>query len=105
MTEGDPFAALGLAAREDVSDDDVRAAWRRIAAAVVTLAFLAAGWSPGTAGVLTGAVTWLTATLWRERRGWLGRWSLTVLFRQGERRPRREALKEGFCPRIRREVL
>ena len=153
MAESDPFAALGLAARADISDDDVRAAWRRIAAAahpdrddggdpvqfaaaaaaymrlrtsfgrgealadmaaasavprwrrlgrplsagrplrlavrvlaaaaVVTLAFLAAGWSPGTAGVLTGAVTWLTATLWRERRGWLGRWSLTVLFRQG----------------------
>jgi curved DNA-binding protein CbpA len=29
----DPFAALGLAARPDLSDDDVRAAWRRIAAA------------------------------------------------------------------------
>ena len=32
MTD-DPFAALGLPARADVSDDDVRAAWRRIAAA------------------------------------------------------------------------
>jgi curved DNA-binding protein CbpA len=29
----DPFAALGLAARPDLTDDDVRAAWRRIAAA------------------------------------------------------------------------
>jgi curved DNA-binding protein CbpA len=29
----DPFAVLGLAARPDLSDDDVRAAWRRIAAA------------------------------------------------------------------------
>lgn len=29
----DPFAALGLPARADLSDDDVRAAWRRIAAA------------------------------------------------------------------------
>jgi curved DNA-binding protein CbpA len=29
----DPFALLGLAARPDLSDDDVRAAWRRIAAA------------------------------------------------------------------------
>jgi curved DNA-binding protein CbpA len=29
----DPFAALGLAARTDLTDDDVRAAWRRIAAA------------------------------------------------------------------------
>src|SRR5208283_243170 len=30
----DPFAILGLAARPDLTDDDVRAAWRRIAAAV-----------------------------------------------------------------------
>lgn len=29
----DPFAALGLPARADVTDDEVRAAWRRIAAA------------------------------------------------------------------------
>jgi curved DNA-binding protein CbpA len=29
----DPFRALGLPARADLSDDDVRAAWRRIAAA------------------------------------------------------------------------
>jgi curved DNA-binding protein CbpA len=33
VTEHDPFAALGLPARPDLSDDDVRAAWRRIAAA------------------------------------------------------------------------
>ena len=29
----DPFAALGLPVRSDLSDDDVRAAWKRIAAA------------------------------------------------------------------------
>jgi curved DNA-binding protein CbpA len=29
----DPFAALGLPARPDLTDDEVRAAWRRIAAA------------------------------------------------------------------------
>lgn len=29
----DPFAALGLPARPDLTDDDVRAAWRRVAAA------------------------------------------------------------------------
>lgn len=29
----DPFAALGLPRRADLTDDDVRAAWRRIAAA------------------------------------------------------------------------
>ena len=32
MTAG-PFAALGLPARPDLTDDDIRAAWRRIAAA------------------------------------------------------------------------
>jgi curved DNA-binding protein CbpA len=31
-TDGEPFAALGLPARPDLTDDDVRAAWRRIAA-------------------------------------------------------------------------
>jgi curved DNA-binding protein CbpA len=30
---GDPFATLGLPARSDLTDEDVRAAWRRIAAA------------------------------------------------------------------------
>jgi curved DNA-binding protein CbpA len=30
---GDPFAVLGLPARAGLSDDDVRAAWKRIAAA------------------------------------------------------------------------
>jgi hypothetical protein len=149
----DPFAALGLPARADLSDDDVRAAWRRIAAAthpdrddggsperyaaaaaayatlrtpfgrgealadmaepratpgrcprsllpgrsllagrslltgqslltgpprrwaarllvaaaVAAFAFAAAGWSPGTVGVVAGAATWLAAALWRER--------------------------------------
>ena len=29
----DPFRALGLPARPDLTDDDVRAAWRRVAAA------------------------------------------------------------------------
>jgi hypothetical protein len=127
----DPFETLGLPARADVTDDDVRAAWRRIAAAthpdrddggdparfavaaaayaalrtsygrgealadmrahgtgsrlplsggglrgrtlllgaralgaaaVGTIAVLAAGWTPGAIGVLTGTLTWLAAT-------------------------------------------
>ncbi len=33
MTTDNPFAALGLPARAGLSDDDVRAAWRRLAAA------------------------------------------------------------------------
>ncbi|MBV9451200.1 MAG: J domain-containing protein [Streptosporangiaceae bacterium] len=32
MTGDNPFEALGLQARADLTDDDVRAAWRRIAA-------------------------------------------------------------------------
>jgi curved DNA-binding protein CbpA len=31
--EADPFTVLGLPARPEVGDDEVRAAWRRIAAA------------------------------------------------------------------------
>ncbi len=34
MRGADPFAVLGLPARPDLSDDDIRAAWRRIAAAI-----------------------------------------------------------------------
>jgi curved DNA-binding protein CbpA len=33
MTSNNPFAVLGLPGRADLSDDDVRAAWRRLAAA------------------------------------------------------------------------
>jgi hypothetical protein len=33
MTGQDPYRALGLAPSRDLTDDDVRAAWRRIAAA------------------------------------------------------------------------
>ena len=41
----DPFTMLGLAARRDLTDEDVRAAWRRIAA--VTHPDLADGGDPG----------------------------------------------------------
>lgn len=34
MRPADPFTVLGLPARPDLSDDDIRAAWRRIAAAL-----------------------------------------------------------------------
>ncbi|HWG02995.1 MAG TPA: hypothetical protein VG164_14245 [Trebonia sp.] len=126
----DPFAALGLSAAAGTTDDDVRGAWRRIAAAThpdrndggdpprfaaaaaayaslrtpydrgevladlraagrgahtrrirrtrsgrlglrVLLAaaagasaVLAAGWSPGSMGVLAGAATWVIAAAW-----------------------------------------
>lgn len=130
MSKTDPFAVLGLTAQDPVSDDDVRVAWRRIAAAthpdrddggspsryaeaaaayatlrtpygrgealadlreqprrgrsrdrrrwlgswrlparillaaaVCALAFLAAGWSPGTLALFAGAATWLAVSL------------------------------------------
>lgn len=137
MSETDPFAVLGLDPRPDLTDDDVRSAWRRIAAAahpdrddggspdryaaaaaayatlrtsdgrgealadlaertsraaprshwlagrlraapagswhfparlaiaaaVCALAFWAAGWSPGTIALFTGAATWLIFSL------------------------------------------
>jgi curved DNA-binding protein CbpA len=34
VSDAGPFAVLGLSARPDLSDDDIRAAWRRIASAV-----------------------------------------------------------------------
>jgi len=133
MSSGDPFAVLGLPAEAGLGDDDVRAAWRRIAAAthpdrddggsperyaaaaaayaalrtadgrgealadlaerpgrrlsparlrpvpwrfparvliaaiVCALAFLAAGWTPGTIAVWVGAATWLALGLRRFR--------------------------------------
>ena len=33
VMKADPFAALGLPAQPELSDDEVRAAWRRVAAA------------------------------------------------------------------------
>ena len=79
----DLFRALGLPPTADLSDDDVRAAWRRIAAAthpdrddggdparfgaaaaaaVCAGAFLAAGWAPASIGLLAGALTWLVVS-------------------------------------------
>jgi hypothetical protein len=49
----DPFAALGLAARRDLTDEDVRAAWRRIAAA--THPDRDDGGDPGTFGAAAAA--------------------------------------------------
>lgn len=42
MTAG-PFAALGLPTRPDLTDDDIRAAWRRIAVNPVETPHLAPG--------------------------------------------------------------
>ncbi len=129
---GNPFAVLGLEPRAGLSDEDVRAAWRRIAAAthpdredggdparysaaaaayeelrtsygrgealagpaerragnaagwwrgpearlaahavgaagLSAGAFAVAGWSPGTAGVLAGALTWVALAAARSR--------------------------------------
>jgi curved DNA-binding protein CbpA len=57
----DPFAALGLPPRADLTDDDVRAAWRRIAAA--THPDRDDGGDPATFGA-AGAAYALLRTAW-----------------------------------------
>ena len=53
----DPFSALGLPARADLTDDDVRSAWRRIAAA--THPDRADGGEPGRFALAAAAYTML----------------------------------------------
>ena len=78
--QADPFAVLGLPAAAGLTDDQVRAAWRRIAAAthpdradggdpaVFAAAaaslgcVLAAGARPATPALITGILTWLVLT-------------------------------------------
>jgi hypothetical protein len=83
--DGDPFAALGLAARADLSDDEVRAAWRRIAAA--THPDRADGGDPERFAAAAAAYTELRTSFGRgEARAALGQagtWPGTVLMRRG----------------------
>src|SRR5258708_21728840 len=71
---GDPFAVLGLERAAQLTDEDVRTAWRRIAAAThpdradggdpdrFALA-AAAGWgSPAAPALVVGALTWFLVT-------------------------------------------
>ncbi len=53
----DPFSALGLPAHADLTDDDVRSAWRRIAAA--THPDRADGGDPGRFALAAAAYTML----------------------------------------------
>jgi curved DNA-binding protein CbpA len=59
----DPFAALGLPARAGLSDEDVRAAWRRIAAA--THPDREDGGDPARFGAAAAAYAQLRTTFWR----------------------------------------
>jgi curved DNA-binding protein CbpA len=59
----DPFGALGLPARADLSDEDVRAAWRRIAAA--THPDLEAGGDPVLFGAAAAAYDTLRTSFGR----------------------------------------
>jgi curved DNA-binding protein CbpA len=59
----DPFAVLGLAARGDLTDEDVRAAWRRIAAA--THPDRDDGGDPGTFSVAAAAYDTLRTSFGR----------------------------------------
>jgi curved DNA-binding protein CbpA len=75
----DPFTVLGLAARPGLSDDDVRATWRRIAAA--THPDRADGGDPERFAVAAAAYTVLRTQSGRgealadlaDRRGWAAR--------------------------------
>ena len=60
----DPFGTLGLPARPDLTDDDVRAAWRRIAAA--THPDRADGGDPARFAAAAGAYTTLRTVTGRR---------------------------------------
>jgi hypothetical protein len=115
MTTPDPFTALGLPIRPDLSDEQVRAAWRaiatathpdrpdggdphRYAAASASYAALRTGWGRSeayadlAAAPLTGRVVPATAP---AARGRLSRWRAVVLIpaRVWHGRPARLALR------------
>jgi hypothetical protein len=83
--DGDPFAVLGLAAHADVSDDEVRARWRRIAAA--THPDRADGGDPERFAAAAAAYTELRTSFGRgEARAALGQagtWPGAVRMRRG----------------------
>jgi hypothetical protein len=93
----DPFSALGLPARADLTDDDVRSAWRRIAAA--THPDRADGGDPGRFALAAAAYTTLRTRSGRgealadlgspsPRAGWArSPWSLSGRARPGQDRP------------------
>lgn len=90
----DPFAALGLTAVPELTDDDVRAAWRRVAAA--THPDRSDGGDPAQFAAAAAAYTELRTRFGRgeamadagagRRRVWFGRGKAVVAPRAGGRR-------------------
>ena len=90
----DPFAALGLTAAPELTDDDVRAAWRRVAAA--THPDRSDGGDPAQFAAAAAAYTELRTRFGRgeamadagagRRRVWFGRGKAVVAPRAGGRR-------------------
>jgi hypothetical protein len=102
----DPFAALGLAASSELTDDDVRAAWRRLAAA--THPDRADGGDPAAFALAAGAYSELRTRLGRTEaladlrttprrrrpaRRWTGQWT-------GQLRPARPARPTRLALRL-----
>jgi hypothetical protein len=79
----DPFRALGLAAGRDLGDDDIRAAWRRVAAA--THPDRADGGDPAAFAAAAAAYTELRTPSGRGE-------ALADLLAAGNRRPRAGSL-------------
>ncbi|MGH3409876.1 MAG: hypothetical protein ACRDRJ_46395, partial [Streptosporangiaceae bacterium] len=103
---GDPFAALGLAASPDLTDDDVRAAWRRVAAA--THPDRADGGDPAAFAVAASAYSDLRTRFGRnealadlritaDRRRLTARWARWARPDSGTARARRGAPGAGWA--------
>lgn len=94
----DPFAVLSLSATADLSDDDVRAAWRRIAAA--THPDRADGGDPGRFAAAAAAYADLRTSFGRgEARAALA--TTERSFRSGSTRSRRPLRTGGLLIRVR----
>jgi hypothetical protein len=99
---GDPFAALGLPARSGLSDEDVRAAWRRIAAA--THPDREDGGDPAVFGAAAAAYVTLRTDFGRgEALADLGEVAASATRRPGRHRGQRGQGQRGQRERSQRE--
>jgi hypothetical protein len=99
---GDPFAALGLPARSGLSDEDVRAAWRRIAAA--THPDREDGGDPAVFGAAAAAYVTLRTDFGRgEALADLGEVAASATRRPGRHRGQRGQGQRGQHERSQRE--
>jgi curved DNA-binding protein CbpA len=96
----DPFAVLGLPVRRDLTDEDVRAAWRRIAA--VTHPDLADGGDPGRYSAAAAAYDTLRTSFGRgEALADLGLSGISGTSRRPRRGMHRGGVRAGQAPSLR----